>query len=88
MDEGACMKKIEWIKKKINPSKSHRSPLGYQQGIDFLKTNMLSIGYYKVSKISILGHIGSWLGISWKWIIYDDDNHILQDIRYPNLDPG
>ncbi len=53
MDEGAWMKK--WMKK-IDPCKSDKSPLGYQQGIELFKTNILPI--YKISKILI----PSWVG--------------------------
>ncbi len=42
MDEGAWMKK--WMNF-FDPCKSDKSPLGYQQGIEVLKTNILPIWY-------------------------------------------
>jgi hypothetical protein len=43
----------EKIDEKIDPCKSDKSPLGYQLGIEFFKTNILPIGIYKISKIVI-----------------------------------
>lgn len=44
MDECSWMKKNK-MDEKTNQGKNDRSPSGYQQGIDFLKTNTLPIGY-------------------------------------------
>ncbi len=44
MDESACMEKKK-DEKITNLGKSDRSPSRYQQGIEFLKTNTLPIGY-------------------------------------------
>ncbi len=85
MDEGVCMEK-KWIKKIIDPGKSDRSPLGYLQALILKKLIRCQQGIHKVFKILILSHVGSWLGISWKWVIYDNDDEIV-GYMIPRLGP-